>query len=101
MAALGWPDLSGKRAVVTRGRRGLGREMALAFAAAGADVGERSRNRDACEAVALTHALAPPARVNALVPGGFRTEISRHWSPERAQSLAAQRVSGGSENPRR
>jgi NAD(P)-dependent dehydrogenase (short-subunit alcohol dehydrogenase family) len=45
-------DLSGKVALVTGGSRGLGREMALAFADAGADVIVSSRKADACEAVA-------------------------------------------------
>jgi len=45
-------DLSGKIAVVTGGSRGLGREMVLAFAKAGADVVIASRKLDACEAAA-------------------------------------------------
>lgn len=45
-------DLSGKIALVTGGSRGLGREMALAFADAGADVIISSRKAEACEAVA-------------------------------------------------
>ena len=45
-------DLSGKVAVVTGGSRGLGREMVLAFAVAGADVVIASRKAEACEAVA-------------------------------------------------
>ncbi len=45
-------DLSGKVAVVTGGSRGLGREMVMAFAAAGADVVIASRKADACEAAA-------------------------------------------------
>jgi NAD(P)-dependent dehydrogenase (short-subunit alcohol dehydrogenase family) len=45
-------DLSGKVALVTGGSRGLGREMALAFADAGADVIVSSRKADACETVA-------------------------------------------------
>lgn len=45
-------DLTGKVAVVTGGSRGLGREMVLAFAQAGADVVIASRKADACEAVA-------------------------------------------------
>jgi len=45
-------DLSGKIAVVTGGSRGLGREMVLAFARAGADVMIASRKLEACETVA-------------------------------------------------
>ncbi len=45
-------DLTGKVALVTGGSRGLGREMVLAFADAGADVVIASRKLDACEAVA-------------------------------------------------
>jgi NAD(P)-dependent dehydrogenase (short-subunit alcohol dehydrogenase family) len=45
-------DLKGKIALVTGGSRGLGREMVLAFAQAGADVVIASRKLDACEAVA-------------------------------------------------
>jgi NAD(P)-dependent dehydrogenase (short-subunit alcohol dehydrogenase family) len=44
--------LSGKVALVTGGSRGLGREMVLAFADAGADVVVTSRKLDACQAVA-------------------------------------------------
>ena len=45
-------DLSGKVAVVTGGSRGLGREMALAFADHGADVVIASRKLENCETVA-------------------------------------------------
>src|ERR1700761_1056735 len=45
-------DLSHKIAVVTGGSRGLGREMVLAFAKAGADVVIASRKLEACEEVA-------------------------------------------------
>ena len=45
-------DLSNKIALVTGGSRGLGREMALAFARAGADVVIASRKLAACEEVA-------------------------------------------------
>ena len=45
-------DLSGKVALVTGGSRGLGREMVLAFAEAGADVVIASRKQDACDALA-------------------------------------------------
>jgi NAD(P)-dependent dehydrogenase (short-subunit alcohol dehydrogenase family) len=45
-------DLSGKIALITGGSRGLGREMALAFAKAGADVAVVSRKLEACEKTA-------------------------------------------------
>lgn len=45
-------DLSGKVALITGGSRGLGLEMALAFADAGADVIVASRRIEACEAAA-------------------------------------------------
>src|SRR5258707_3444960 len=45
-------DLTGKVALVTGGSRGLGREMVLAFASAGADVVIASRKLDNCEALA-------------------------------------------------
>jgi NAD(P)-dependent dehydrogenase (short-subunit alcohol dehydrogenase family) len=47
-----WPNLNGKVALVTGGSRGLGREMVLGFAQAGADVVIASRKQDACDAVA-------------------------------------------------
>lgn len=45
-------DLTGKVAMVTGGSRGLGREMVLAFARAGADVVIASRKLDSCEDLA-------------------------------------------------
>jgi NAD(P)-dependent dehydrogenase (short-subunit alcohol dehydrogenase family) len=45
-------DLSGRVAIVTGGSRGLGKEMVLAFARAGADVVIASRKLDACKELA-------------------------------------------------
>ncbi len=45
-------DMSGKKVVITGGSRGLGREMALGFAAAGADVCITSRKIESCEETA-------------------------------------------------
>ncbi len=45
-------DLSGKIALITGGSRGLGLQMARAFAERGADIVIASRKLDACEAVA-------------------------------------------------
>ena len=45
-------DLTGQVALVTGGSRGLGREMVLAFAGAGADVIIASRKLDNCKALA-------------------------------------------------
>ena len=45
-------DLTGKVALITGGSRGLGREIALAFADQGADVVIASRKQDACDATA-------------------------------------------------
>ncbi len=45
-------DMTGKTVLITGGSRGLGRDMALGFAAAGADIAVASRKIEACEAVA-------------------------------------------------
>ena len=45
-------SLAGKVALVTGGSRGLGREMVLAMAAAGADIAITSRKVESCKAVA-------------------------------------------------
>jgi len=55
-------DMTGKVAVITGGTRGLGREMAGAFAAAGADVVIASRKADACETVAAEISAATGRR---------------------------------------
>ena len=62
-------DFSGKTALVTGATRGLGREMALALAARGADIVVTSRKAQACESVAQ--------EVRAL--GGRRWPILAMW----------------------
>lgn len=59
-------DLTGKVALVSGGSRGLGREMVLAFAAAGADVVITSRKVESCE---RTAAEAEALGVRALAVG--------------------------------
>jgi NAD(P)-dependent dehydrogenase (short-subunit alcohol dehydrogenase family) len=56
-------DLTGRAALVTGGSRGLGREMALGLARAGADVMIASRKAEACEAAAAEIAAATGRRV--------------------------------------
>ncbi len=63
-------DLDGKVAVVTGGSRGLGREMVMAFAEAGADVVIASRKLDACQALA--------AEVEAAFPGRQALAVAAH-----------------------
>ena len=46
-------DLTGKVALVTGGSRGLGREIVLAFARAGADIVVASRKQESCDEVAV------------------------------------------------
>jgi len=65
-------DLRGKVALVTGGSRGLGREMSLAFAAAGADVVVASRKLDSCkETAAEIEALGRQALAHACHVGAW------------------------------
>ena len=45
-------DLTGRTALITGGSRGLGKEMALAFAHQGADIMIASRSIESCEETA-------------------------------------------------
>jgi NAD(P)-dependent dehydrogenase (short-subunit alcohol dehydrogenase family) len=76
-------DLSGRVALVTGGTRGLGREMAFAFARAGADVVVASRKKDACDETA--DAIAAETGRRAL---GFACNVS-HWDDMDALADAA------------
>lgn len=80
-------DLSGMVALVTGGSRGLGRQMAMGFAAHGADVIVVSRKQDACEQVAAELTSAHGRRA-----WGVGANVS-HWEQcdalvERAYQLA-------------
>ena len=64
--------LQDKVALVTGGSRGLGREMVLAFARAGADVVISSRRQDACDELAaevMADAILRAVRQATGVPG--------------------------------
>jgi NAD(P)-dependent dehydrogenase (short-subunit alcohol dehydrogenase family) len=56
-------DLTGRIALITGGSRGLGREMARAFAELGADVMIASRKQESCDATATEIAQATGRRV--------------------------------------
>ncbi|GAA4789396.1 SDR family oxidoreductase [Actinomycetospora chlora] len=57
--------MAGRTALVTGGSRGLGREIAVALAAAGADVAVASRKKDACVALATELSAVTGRRVTA------------------------------------
>ena len=79
-------DLSGKRALVTGGGRGIGRAIALALADAGADVAITSRNGEDAEPVAAeirskgrrTVALALDVRTSVSIRACFE-RVAREW----------------------
>lgn len=79
-------DLEGRVAIVTGGSRGLGREMALAFAAMGAGVVVSSRKPEPCEEVVAEieaaggRALARPAHMGRLEDAaGLVADTAAHF----------------------
>ncbi len=78
-------DLTGRTAIVTGGSRGLGRAMALGFAAAGANVVIASRKLDACQnvvdqitatggnALAASVQMSDPASLDGLVEAAVKS----------------------------
>jgi NAD(P)-dependent dehydrogenase (short-subunit alcohol dehydrogenase family) len=81
------PSLAGKVALVTGGSRGLGREMVLAMARAGAYVVITSRNIDSCKAMAVDVEQTTGRRT--FIRGGH----VGHW--DEIGELVDARVDGG------
>lgn len=71
-------DLTGRRALITGGSRGLGKEMARAFALAGADVMIASRSLESCQETAaeISAETGRPVRVHACHVGRW-DEVER------------------------
>ena len=83
-------DLTGRVALITGGSRGLGREMAFAFARFGADVMIASRKQDSCESTAEEIRAATGRRARrspTCSPASPRTVRGRPPSSARGPSL--------------
>ena len=82
-------DLTGKVAVVTGGSRGLGRAIVQALKASPNELPYACAKAGLnALTIGLADAYAPRVRVNAVLPGPFRTDASRAWAPPEGEEAS-------------